>query len=100
MIFVRGTADTPAIVPEKLRRTAAGILAAVCVSHTVNDILQSLIPAVYPILKTTYRLDFSQIGLITLVGQSIASLLQPLVGLFTDRRSEERRVGKESRSRV
>jgi len=65
---------------------AAGILAAVCVSHTVNDILQSLIPAVYPILKTTYRLDFSQIGLITLVGQSIASLLQPLVGLFTDRR--------------
>ena len=86
MIFVRGTADTPAIVPEKLRRTAAGILAAVCVSHTVNDILQSLIPAVYPILKTTYRLDFSQIGLITLVGQSIASLLQPLVGLFTDRR--------------
>jgi len=86
MIFVRGTADAPAIVPEKLRRMAAGILAAVCVSHTVNDILQSLIPAVYPILKTTYRLDFSQIGLITLVGQSIASLLQPLVGLFTDRR--------------
>jgi FSR family fosmidomycin resistance protein-like MFS transporter len=63
-----------------------GILAAVCVSHTVNDILQSLIPAVYPILKSTYRLDFGQIGIITLVGQLIASLLQPLVGLFTDRR--------------
>src|SRR5579883_3160232 len=68
-------------------RTAAGrILLAVCLSHLVNDILQSLIPAVYPILKTTYRLDFSQIGLITLVGQLTASLLQPLVGLYTDRR--------------
>ena len=86
MIFVRGTADAPAIIPEKLRGTAVGILAAVCVSHTVNDILQSLIPAVYPILKATYRLDFGQIGIITLVGQLIASLLQPLVGLFTDRR--------------
>lgn len=51
---------TPA--PHKLRPTAAGILAAVCVSHTVNDIVQSLIPAVYPILKVSYRLDFGQIG--------------------------------------
>jgi len=51
----------------------------------VNDILQSLIPAVYPILKVSYRLDFSQIGLITLVGQLTASLLQPLVGLYMDR---------------
>ena len=52
----------------------------------VNDILQSLIAAVYPILKVSYRLDFSQIGLITLVGQLTASLLQPLVGLYMDRR--------------
>jgi FSR family fosmidomycin resistance protein-like MFS transporter len=56
------------------------------VSHTVNDVLQSLIPAVYPILKASYRLDFGQIGLITLVGQLIASLLQPLIGSYTDRR--------------
>ncbi len=48
--------------------------------------LQSLIPAIYPILKASYRLDFGQIGIITLVGQLIASLLQPLVGLYTDRR--------------
>jgi len=86
MVFVRGTAVAPTIAPQKLRGTAVGILAAVCVSHTVNDIMQSLIPAVYPILKSTYRLDFGQIGIITLVGQLIASLLQPLVGLFTDRR--------------
>jgi FSR family fosmidomycin resistance protein-like MFS transporter len=65
---------------------AVSILVAVCVSHMVNDILQSLIPAIYPILKTSYRLDFGQIGIITLVGQLIASLLQPLVGLYTDRR--------------
>ena len=48
--------------------------------------MQSLIPSVYPILKATYRLDFSQVGIITLVGQLTASLLQPLVGLYTDRR--------------
>ncbi|MGA2117517.1 MAG: MFS transporter [Bryobacteraceae bacterium] len=70
----------------KVPAAAAGILLAVCVSHLVNDILQSLIPAVYPILKSSYRLDFSQIGLITLVGQLTASLLQPLVGFATDRR--------------
>jgi FSR family fosmidomycin resistance protein-like MFS transporter len=52
----------------------------------VNDILQSLIPAVYPILKASYHLDFGQVGLITLVGQLVASLLQPLVGMYADRR--------------
>ena len=72
-------------VKPEIRVTASGILLAVCLSHLVNDILQSLIPAVYPILKTTYKLDFGQIGLITLVGQLTASLLQPIVGLFTDR---------------
>ncbi|HKE21600.1 MAG TPA: MFS transporter [Bryobacteraceae bacterium] len=76
----------PAEARGRVRRMAAGILGAVCVSHLINDIVQSLIPAVYPILKTTYRLDFSQIGLITLVGQLTASLLQPLFGLYTDRR--------------
>jgi hypothetical protein len=67
------------------RRAALGILAAVSLSHLLHDILQSLIPAVYPILKTTYRLDFGQIGLITLTAKLTASLLQPLVGLYTDR---------------
>lgn len=84
MSGIAGAAPTPA--QRKVPQIAAGILAAVCVAHLFNDILQSLIPAVYPILKTTYRLDFSQIGLITLVGQLVASLLQPLVGLYADRR--------------
>jgi FSR family fosmidomycin resistance protein-like MFS transporter len=65
---------------------AVGILAAVSTAHLVNDVIQSLIPAVYPILKVSYHLNFSQIGLITLVGQLTASLLQPLVGLYADRR--------------
>jgi MFS transporter, FSR family, fosmidomycin resistance protein len=79
-----GIASDP--VQQKLRRAAPGIVVAVCLSHLANDTLQSLIPAVYPILKSTYGLDFSQIGIITLVGQLTASLLQPFVGLYTDRR--------------
>ena len=54
--------------------------------HLLNDMLQSVIPAVYPILKTSYHLDFGQIGLITLASQLTSSLLQPVVGSYTDRR--------------
>ena len=67
-------------------RVAFRVLATLSVCHLLNDMLQSVIPAVYPILKTTYRLDFGQVGLITLTAQLTASLLQPLVGLYTDRR--------------
>jgi FSR family fosmidomycin resistance protein-like MFS transporter len=67
-------------------RAAAGILAAISFSHLLNDMMQSVIPAVYPILKAAYRLDFGQIGLITLTSQLTASLLQPVIGLYTDRR--------------
>lgn len=67
-------------------RVAFRVLAALSVCHFLNDMLQSVIPAVYPILKTSYHLDFGQIGLITLASQLTASLLQPVVGLYTDRR--------------
>jgi FSR family fosmidomycin resistance protein-like MFS transporter len=66
--------------------TAFSILAAISFSHLLNDMMQSVIPAVYPILKNSYRLDFGQVGLITLTSQLTASLLQPIVGLYTDRR--------------
>jgi FSR family fosmidomycin resistance protein-like MFS transporter len=66
--------------------TAMAVLAAVSASHFLNDMIQSLLPAVYPLLKTSYALDFGQIGLITLVFQVTASLLQPVVATFTDRR--------------
>ena len=66
--------------------TVVAILAAISVSHLLNDLIQSLLPAIYPILKSSFQLDFGQIGLITLAFQLTASLLQPLIGLYTDRR--------------
>ncbi|MDP8920743.1 MAG: MFS transporter [Pseudomonadota bacterium] len=69
-------------------RVAVPILAAVSVSHLLNDLIQSLLPAIYPILKDSFHLDFGQIGLLTLTFQVTASLLQPLVGTFTDRKPQ------------
>ena len=66
--------------------TALGILAAISVCHFLNDLMQSVVPAVYPILKDAYQLDFGQIGLITFANQATASLLQPVIGTFTDAR--------------
>ena len=60
------------------------VLAAISFCHLLNDLALSLVPAIYPIFKTDFSLSFGQIGLITLVFQGIASLLQPLVGLYTD----------------
>jgi FSR family fosmidomycin resistance protein-like MFS transporter len=62
-----------------------GVIAAISICHLLNDLIQSLVPAIYPILKSTYALDFGQIGLITLAFQLTASLLQPVVGIYTDR---------------
>ena len=67
-------------------RTAFRVLGALGVCHLLNDMVQSLLPSIYPILKTALRLDFGHIGLITLVNQLTASLLQPLIGSYTDRR--------------
>lgn len=64
------------------------ILGAISFCHLLNDMMQSLLPAIYPMLKTSFRLDFGQIGLITLTYQMTASLLQPLVGQYTDRRPQ------------
>ncbi len=60
------------------------VLAAISFCHLLNDLVQSLIPAIYPILKSSFHLDFGQIGLITLTYQMTASLLQPAIGLYTD----------------
>lgn len=70
---------------ETARRAAMPVLVALSVTHLLNDMIQSLIPAIYPIIKTAYALDFGQIGLITLTFQISASLLQPVVGLYTDK---------------
>ena len=66
--------------------TVVPVILAVSLGHMLNDLMQSLIPASYPLLKTNLGLNFTQIGLITLVFQGTASILQPLVGLYTDKR--------------
>lgn len=76
-------APQPATSPEQ---TLLRVLAAASFCHLVNDMVQSLLPSMYPILKSGFHLNFSQIGLMTLVFQLTASLLQPFIGHFTDRR--------------
>jgi len=70
---------------KKANSTVLAILFAISFSHLLNDTIQSLIPAIYPLLKTSFRLSFVQVGLITLAFQMTASILQPFVGLYTDR---------------
>lgn len=62
------------------------MLFAISFSHLLNDVIQALLPAIYPVLKTSYDLSFTQVGLITLTFQCTASLLQPLVGFYTDKK--------------
>ena len=83
-ILVPSTAPGPQT--EASPAPAFAILASLSLAHLLNDLVQSLLAAIYPLLKTEFRLDFGQIGLITLVFQVTASVLQPLVGLYTDRR--------------
>jgi FSR family fosmidomycin resistance protein-like MFS transporter len=71
--------------PTGPHRTVLAILFALSFSHLLNDTMQSLLPAIYPLLKTSFHLSFAQVGLITLTNQLTASLLQPMVGLYTDR---------------
>jgi FSR family fosmidomycin resistance protein-like MFS transporter len=77
------TVQTPKQIVQK---TVFGILMAISVGHFLNDMLQSIIPSVYPLLKRNFHLNFTQIGLITFTFQVTSSLLQPFVGLFTDRK--------------
>jgi FSR family fosmidomycin resistance protein-like MFS transporter len=72
----------------RARVTFYGVLVAISVSHLLNDTLQSLIPAIYPVVKEGFHLTFAQVGLITLAFQLTASILQPVVGAFTDRRPQ------------
>ena len=67
--------------------TAFNVLAAISFCHLLNDMMQSLLPALYPMLKTSYDLSFGQIGFLTFTFQVTASLLQPIVGAYTDRKS-------------
>ena len=71
---------------DDLNATTYPVIAAISFSHLLNDMMQSVLLAIYPMLKLGLNLSFAQIGLITLAYQLTASLLQPLIGLYTDRR--------------
>ena len=73
--------STPAV-----EQTALKVLAAISLAHMLNDIIQSLIPATYPLLRDSLKLSYGDIGLITFAFQLTASLLQPVVGMYTDRK--------------
>jgi MFS transporter, FSR family, fosmidomycin resistance protein len=91
------TLAAPVVAPELPQVAAAkaassgpayAVIGGLSFSHFLNDTMQSLIPSVYPILKANYALDFAQIGLITMAFQFTTSLLQPVVGIFTDRKAQ------------
>src|SRR5262245_47265333 len=108
VLFRNAPLNKPVIVPEEVatapvvvtdvapglvaKAAVAGpayvVLAGISFSHFLNDTMQSLIASVYPILKDAYSLDYGQIGMITLAFQFTASLLQPLVGHFTDKKAQ------------
>lgn len=95
VIVSEETLTEPLVVDEATpvaAKAAAGpayiVLAGISFSHFLNDTMQSLIASVYPILKDAYALDFAQIGLITLAFQFTASLLQPVVGHYTDKKAQ------------
>ncbi|MGV8074085.1 MAG: MFS transporter [Syntrophobacteraceae bacterium] len=75
----------PAPAPDREEKTRFKLLGAISVTHFLNDMLQSLIYSIYPLLKTSFLLSFTQIGLITLTYQITASVFQPFVGYYTDR---------------
>jgi FSR family fosmidomycin resistance protein-like MFS transporter len=80
--------EQPKAAQQVAQQTVLSILLALSFTHFLNDTMQSLIPAMYPVLKDSLKLNFTQVGLITLTFQMSASLLQPLVGLYTDKKPQ------------
>lgn len=76
---------SPGIPAKTLQSTAVTLLFALSFSHLLNDTMQSLLPAIYPLLRDDFHLTYAQIGMITFTNQVTASLLQPVVGTYTDR---------------
>ena len=84
--LIMASTQTATASPHVTEQTVLKVLLAMSFSHLLNDTIQSLLPAIYPLLKENYHLTFTQVGLITLTFQVTASLLQPVVGSYTDRK--------------
>ncbi len=78
--------STTTTAPHAAGKTTLSIIVAVSVCHMINDVMQSMLMAIYPLLKANYNLDYVQIGLLTFTFQVTASLLQPAIGIYTDKR--------------
>jgi FSR family fosmidomycin resistance protein-like MFS transporter len=83
---MNSTSEQPAAT--SVQQTVFPILFAVCFGHFLNDMIQAILPSVYPMLKTNYQLSFGQVGLITFAFQVTASILQPFVGNYTDKHAK------------
>ncbi|MEO8763553.1 MAG: MFS transporter [Ginsengibacter sp.] len=83
---ITGTAATQ--VKKLAENTVFSILLTISFSHLLNDTIQSLIPSIYPMVKNSFHLNFSQVGLITFTFQIAASLLQPVIGFYTDKKPQ------------
>src|SRR6202044_627028 len=81
-----GTRGAAAAAPPAGEGAVYSILLALSFCHFLNDTIASLVPSIYPIFKNTFSLDYAQVGFITLAYQCTASIFQPLVGIYTDRR--------------
>ena len=83
------TTAAPALSPKtSANSTTFAVILSLSFCHLLNDMMQSLVPALYPILKDSYGLSFGQVGMITLAFQCTASMLQPVVGFYTDKKPQ------------
>jgi FSR family fosmidomycin resistance protein-like MFS transporter len=80
------TSSPPELTERPAVNTVYALLVAISFSHLLNDTIQALLPSIYPLLKTSYQLSFTQLGIITFTFQLTASLFQPVVGIITDRK--------------
>ncbi len=76
----------PTTTTQLAKKTIFPILFTISFAHLLNDMIQAVLPAVYPLIKTNFKLSFSQIGIITLAVQTTSSLFQPFVGMYADKR--------------
>src|SRR5690242_9354324 len=82
------SASSASSLTDSANSTTFAIILSLSFCHLLNDMMQSLVPALYPILKDNYGLSFAQVGLITLAFQFTASMLQPVVGMYTDKKPQ------------
>ncbi len=80
--------ETVKVQPEVIKKTIYSILFIISFSHLINDLLQAVVPSIYPLIKDNFGLSFTQIGIITFTYQIVASILQPFVGMYTDKNSK------------